>query len=361
MGRMDYGALGFLNVHGPFDEQPAAAAPPSRRNRGNAEKPQRRRRFGKLVSRHALSRVPSAHSLKIPPVATRQRMREPSSHNNEIDAGIGDVTARLERYDGGKRWIETLAQRSLDEPVSPELVLVDPDLARRAREHLSTSESVRRVPLQAQPSASEVELPRFQTTAQPTPEFGRRERPRKPRLAVGIAVVSILTLAVGFAITRVRSTKNVSSQSRETSVDPDGGGRPSANQSRGAHDARLQRTAKTQTTKHEKRRPRTRSTERKILPSAPPAAGSARVFGWVAAPGAAFYLVRFYNEGKEIFRAQPTAPRLLLPARWSFHGQEYTLAPGHYRWSVQPGYGPRSRPRYGQPIVRARLVIRPTQ
>jgi hypothetical protein len=214
--------------------------------------------------------------------------------------------------------------------------------------------------LQAQPSASEVALPGFQTTTPPTPELHRREHPRSPRLVVGIAVLTIFSLAVGFAITKVRSTKNASLQSRETSVDPDGGRRSSANQSRGALDARPQRTTTTQTTRHKGRRPRTRSAERKTRPTTPPAAGSARAFGWVAAPGAAFYLVRFYHQGQEIFRAQPTAPRLLLPARWLFNRHQYTLAPGQYRWSVRPGYGRRSRPRYGQPIVRARLVIRAT-
>jgi hypothetical protein len=78
---------------------------------------------------------------------------------------------------------------------------------------------------------------------------------------------------------------------------------------------------------------------------------------WVAVPGTSFYLVRFYLGTKEIFRARPSRPRLLLPDRWSFGGHRYSLSPGRYLWSVRPAFGGSSRPRFGWPIVQARLVI----
>lgn len=266
--------------------------------------------------------MPSADELRIPLAATAVRMTGESSHNNEIDAGVGDVIARLERYgapqSGATDEVDTLA------PVSPELVLVDPDLARRVR---------------SQPSAPEPES-RVEPPASTGPPA--RKRRRKRRLVVWIALVTILGLTAGFALTQV------SSKRRHPVVDAERSGRSPANQSSSALDARP--------TTHEGRTP-TRSTEQKGTPITPPAASAPRVFGWVAAPGVSFYLVRFFRNGQEIFRAQPTAPRLSLPPRWLFNGHRYTLTPGRYSWSVLPGFGRRAHPRYGQPIVQATLRI----
>ncbi len=58
-----------------------------------------------------------------------------------------------------------------------------------------------------------------------------------------------------------------------------------------------------------------------------------------------------------IFEARPSAPRILVPAEWTFKGRRYRLKAGRYKWSVRPGLRGRPRERYGQPIVRATLVI----
>lgn len=300
---------------------------------------------------------------------------EAGIHSGEIDSDTtsSDLFARLERYgakaqavgtrgDGRERGSNTsseaVTQRSLDEPLTPELVLVDPELARRAREQLPEREPERRPPARVQASPSEAPVFGFiQPTAATTRALDHPHHSPKRRLAVQILVVTILGVAAGFAIMHVESLKRFFSESRETSVVPTGGGKSPANVSRGETEARQKGEPKPHTANTRRTSPSNRSAKRKTRPAIRPAAESARGFAWVAAPGAAYYLVQFYHGAKEIFRAHPSAPRLLLPARWSFKGDQYSLAPGRYRWSVRPGYGRRSQARYRQPIVRAKLVI----
>lgn len=74
-------------------------------------------------------------------------------------------------------------------------------------------------------------------------------------------------------------------------------------------------------------------------------------FGWVRVPNATYYRVRFFRDGREVLEAHPSQPRLVLAAHWRFHGRQYRLDRGRYRWIVQAGFGAPSAKRYGKTLV----------
>jgi hypothetical protein len=87
-----------------------------------------------------------------------------------------------------------------------------------------------------------------------------------------------------------------------------------------------------------------------------PSAFPARDFIWPAVANASFYEVKFFRRGKEIFKALTSKPRLKLPLRWVYRGRTFRLKPGAYSWRVSPAFGPRSRLRYGKPIIQSTWV-----
>jgi hypothetical protein len=69
---------------------------------------------------------------------------------------------------------------------------------------------------------------------------------------------------------------------------------------------------------------------------------------WRARPGARYYNFQLYRNGRKVLSAWPRRTRYTLRATWRFHRKTYKLTAGRYRWYVWPGYGPRSRHRYGR-------------
>jgi len=82
-------------------------------------------------------------------------------------------------------------------------------------------------------------------------------------------------------------------------------------------------------------------------------------FAWAAASRATYYRVRFFRGDEQVFEAKPSQPRILVPSRWTFHAHPQTLAAGTYHWVVQPGFGRRSENRYGRTVVDANWVASP--
>jgi hypothetical protein len=284
------------------------------------------------------------------------------------DTAFSGLLTRLER-DGMNRRVVSASRDAaghgretrLDEPLTPELVLVDPDLARRAREQLV--EGVREpdqapVAVEQDPAAR---MPLF-GFIQPTPSTHVLERRRRSpwRRRGGLVLVLLfLGVAAAVAILRVEPLKHFFWKSREaTELRSDV--KPSAGVSRSRTVATPKPGPTLQPRGPRETAPSQRSGKTPRRPAAAPATPSARAFAWVAAPHATYYLVQFYRRGDEIFRARPSAPRLLVPAHWTFNGRRYSLLPGRYRWSVRPGYGRPAQARYGQPVVSAKLVIQRT-
>ena len=249
------------------------------------------------------------------------------------DSAPGGLRARLERYErsagggiqplaNGNGSAEPPAVVELDEPISPELVLVDPELAARARALLPdprpfTAPDPEPEP-EYDPEANRVVLGDVEPAVEPAPLPRRRSRKRRAAAyALALAVLAAVAGAIAFAV--------LSWSGSDSTAPNTPGPIPPVKQP---------------------------------PPSAQPPAPttSPRSFVWAPVHGASFYLVQFYRSGTEIFRARPSQARVVVPASWSYKGHDYSLEPGKYRWSVRPRLG-KARKHYGQPVVLSQLVV----
>ncbi len=71
------------------------------------------------------------------------------------------------------------------------------------------------------------------------------------------------------------------------------------------------------------------------------------LFAWTAVPKASYYNVQLYRGRLKVLSTWPKGTSLKLTRSWMYAGRSYTLAPGRYRWYVWPGFGARSKTRYG--------------
>jgi hypothetical protein len=224
------------------------------------------------------------------------------------------------------------------EQISPELVLVDPELAQRARERLS-----------AEPfPAVEARRP----TAAPTRPRSARSGRGRARLRRAVAALVALGAVAAVGVVATGMPSSVTRWFR-------GDGRDAAPAA-----TRAEKTTPASSATTNPRRPHTKG--RAAGSPAPPPQhvrrrqrpARGRVFAWPRTAGTAFYLVEFFKRGKKIYEARPSAPRLTLPRQWTFKGRRYRLAPGRYDWEVRAFSGPRSNPSSAKVIVSAKLQIR---
>jgi hypothetical protein len=80
----------------------------------------------------------------------------------------------------------------------------------------------------------------------------------------------------------------------------------------------------------------------------------ARRFAWAPAPGASAYHVEFFRGSAQVFSANTTRPELTVPAHWKDARRTRSLVAGEYRWYVWPVV---SDTRASTAIVRAKLVV----
>jgi hypothetical protein len=97
-------------------------------------------------------------------------------------------------------------------------------------------------------------------------------------------------------------------------------------------------------------------------PRFPATSPSPPVITWSPVPRASFYwfqLSRIDLPGtRKILDAFPVRARIALHARWVNAARRYRLTPGRYRWYVWPQFGPRDEPRYTKLIVQGKLVVK---
>jgi hypothetical protein len=77
---------------------------------------------------------------------------------------------------------------------------------------------------------------------------------------------------------------------------------------------------------------------------------------WKAVAGATYYNVVLWRDGKRVLDLWPSSPRALLTPKGSGQRSHNRLGPGRYLWFVYPGFGPKSTRQYGT-LVRSGLVI----
>jgi hypothetical protein len=222
------------------------------------------------------------------------------------------------------------------ETLSPELVLVDPELAAWARERLEE----RRAPsISADPAPPPVATPR-----PAAPEIGgdgdspavpaRRSRPRRRRGRLLIAAVVGLAVVVAAALVVDSDAPGVSGPA---------GGRPAL----ALEDEPASPPA-----------PKTKPAP----PPAPPSSPSGKAakiatphrFAWAPRPGASGYHVELFRGNALVFRATTSKPEIVIPRRWRLNGRAQRLEPGAYRWYVWAQVGGR---REGKATVQAKLVL----
>ena len=282
--------------------------------------------------------------VSVEPVSQDVQHTEQNGDAPRSEGSLNGLLARLEHYDRGER-----TATALDEPLTPELALVDPDLGRRARAQLPDEEECE------QPRRPRVAV--APPVAAPAPSAPQPVRPAPVRTAPGpvrrrsrgkaasrLLFLVILAAGAAFAIMRAEPFNHFFWKSRAGTVAPASGVRATSTPTTAAK----HRNGPTA--------PPTPKTSRPTKP-ATPAASPSRTFVWPPVADADYYLVVFARGGDKIFRARTSSPRLVLPAHWTFHGTHYNLLPGRYSWVVRPGYGPRARGRYGPATVRAKLVI----
>jgi hypothetical protein len=238
------------------------------------------------------------------------------------------------------------AQARHEDPISPELVLIDPELGQRARELLPadrpspTRPAERAAETTVQQGAEPVEeggLLNAVSAAAPPPEPSPAPEPTRARRTVGrrrrwvSAVSSIVVLGALAALGWMLAFR--------------------------VHDSR-------QDTRLEAERPVTRSVSVSTTPAGegakePRVTTGPRTFGWVPVRNTSIYLVEFFHGPRKIFEARTARPRVTVPAHWTYGGHRQSLAPGRYHWTVRPGLGAPATKRFGQPVVLATLVVPP--
>jgi hypothetical protein len=271
------------------------------------------------------------------------------------------------------------------EHVSPELVLVDPDLARRARERLGDewrqaererrgasemSDAATAATPTHQPTEDRRRVPaverRFPAAADSSATRRGPEAPVRSREASadwrrrrGVIFASVAVAVVAaIAGTLIASPSRFGSWlSRDEAVTPsvtaprkrESSPRqaPSAPAGRTANRSAGAPTPAISTATSQRSDPvRVRTTGER-----------ARAFGWPPVAKADFYLVDFYRGGTKIYEARASRPRLTLPAQWTFRGRRYRLNPGHYQWAVRAVLGSRTKGRDVRVVVRAKLQV----
>jgi hypothetical protein len=240
-----------------------------------------------------------------------------------------------------------------DDELTPELALVDPELAERARERLAdvperaavAESTVEAEPVVAKiPTAADV-VPHEPIVAEP--DEAEPDEPPAPRRRRGIGRALVVAVAVLGAVGVALVVPAVLLEDRTASPSTD---TPLAVPTAPVEAAPSQPGAASPT-------PDAAATDEANGPEAP-AAGGPRTFGWVPVDGARHYHVAFYRGKEKIYETWPRRPRLVLQPQWTFKGQRFRLSPGQYRWVVRPGFGARRTGRYGPDVVDASLLVR---
>jgi len=205
-------------------------------------------------------------------------------------------------------------------PVSPELALVDPELAERASALLPDAPGIR-----IAGRHETIELIPFSVPSIPA------RRTIRPALAIASTLLGLGVIAgIGWWLAPAALDREPSVQSGAPAAAP--------------------------TVPPTQAPPATQSpTAPPIRPGSPEEA--AAPFVWPAERGAVGYRVALYRDGRQIFELDVESASLQLPSSWTYEGRFHTLSRGTYRWVVWPLFGNGSTMRLGPAIVSARYTV----
>ena len=243
-------------------------------------------------------------------------------------------------------------------PLSPELVLVDPELAARARSLLPYP-----------PPAA----PRVEAVVQ----AGARGR-RTPVVVAGAAALAlVLSVASGAGTSASRPSGERAAAARGVSRHVEAAppvvrrsarahapSRPSATKSTVDRAARAGKKDSGATARRGSVNKPSAAVER---PAAPRVRGetaipvvrpvTATTFRW-SAPSAPYFDFVLWRGTARILDLWPVEPRVTVPRSWRYAGHRYSLEPGRYLWFVYPGIGERRNGRYGPLVTSGTFVVR---
>jgi hypothetical protein len=262
--------------------------------------------------------------------------------------------------------------------LSPELALVDPDLAERARgalpgiplteirlsEKLEVDQtSQTSAPSIPQPGPDPVDVAELASAPAPAPRTGPRRRLFALAAFTVVAVAAVVALALPRALDapRSRTSANVRSVAAPVPAAPAAGGAKAINKKAKPIDHRKARHRRAPDTRARERKPAPKKDTSappvssrhvaKVKHQAAPARQRARAlpdFVWVPVKNATGYLVEFRAGSKVVLRARTRAARLHLLAR--------QLHPGRYRWLIWR-VGKSGSP-IGKPLVDSGVRVR---
>jgi len=232
-----------------------------------------------------------------------------------------------------------------DDPISPELALVDPELARRAHARLHSFD-------QPAPRAPDVDA---EPKSRVAPRSDARTTSRRGRVV--LAALAVMTGLAGAGFTAAKLTgENSRVFARGSLPATSVVVRPQETRESTGKALRRKPAAQAHATSAagaEQRRPD------RTPPSGASQVGgpTTPVFSWVAVRGATYYDFELFRGAERVFTARPRQPRLTLPSTWTYAGRRFSRAPGSYRWLVRPVFHANAKTRYGPAIVSAKLVL----
>ena len=261
--------------------------------------------------------------------------------------------------------------------ISPELVLVDPELARVARQSLPDPGaflSTLRPALHTTPAPASGSGRRFAAargraslSGQASTRITRRlVRPRRILVSIGLVALAVngalLVQALLFDAPKVelaspaRAGERVSVRAANpvgqtgalsTRLAPGAttAGAPTRVTSSGTKTARP--GSGNETGREPRHLSRPASEARRVSARTVRPGGALLELRWAAVPGARYYNVVLWSKGERVLDLWPTEPQVTLPREWAYRGVHHRLAPGRYLWFAYPGLGEKSRGRYG--------------
>jgi hypothetical protein len=232
----------------------------------------------------------------------------------------------------------------LTETVSPELVLVDPGLAARAREQVDdpddTLSRVRARAVSAGDAGSHASMldddiaqavrRLAESALDGQAQESAAQRPRRVRrpVTVAAAVSAMFALALAVADRQLESADAPATAETTAAVEAP------ATADLGGSGAELGSSAGATGT----------------APAPAP-----RRFAWAPTEGASGYHVELFRGTSRVFAEDTRRPEIVIPAKWTLGGRQYRLEPVAYRWYVWPVVSGR---RTSRAVVQARLVVR---